>query len=35
MLVTGAGRDAKHVVERAAERVRATGPNRVSEAAPA
>jgi putative flavoprotein involved in K+ transport len=35
MLVTGAGRDAKYVVERLAERVRGTGPSRVSEAATA
>jgi putative flavoprotein involved in K+ transport len=33
MLVTGAGRDAKYVVERLAERVRSTGFGRVSEAA--
>jgi putative flavoprotein involved in K+ transport len=33
MLVTGAGRDAKYVVERLAERVRSTGASRVSEAA--
>ena len=35
MLVTGAGRDAKYVVERLAERVTLTGATRVSEAAPA
>ncbi len=33
MLVTGAGRDARHVVERLAERALSTGTSRVSEAA--
>jgi putative flavoprotein involved in K+ transport len=33
MLVTGAGRDAKYVVDRLAERVRSTGGRRVPEAA--